>query len=433
MAAGLLLLCTAVLLYGCFYVEDKNLVDLRALLSLFWIGGIGVTSFQLSNWQTDWNDTTWLCLGLFYLTFVWCYGGTRLWKKKKETVRHQGWIIGKPDYSNVDRRLYLCIWVIAVVSMVCFLIEVLIMGYIPIFSKETHAYNTFHVTGIHYFTFSCMMVHPLTLIYILRHPADLTKQWKILAVLNGMALSIAIMCVSKFQFALTVMLPIIIFLLQAPKINWKKLLTVIGIVGSVSVIIVILMVYRRNYEPGYLNGVFDMKNLETPMIVQYVYMYIANNFENFNCLVATMEEQSLAYTMGMRMLFPVFALTGLKFVFPQLTAYPIYVVIPQLNTLTILYDAYYDFGVIGVVLFGAVLGFGCAMVTEMVQNRKNPIRYLLYGQVAMYQILSFFSTWYSIPTTWFWFALTFFMYLYVVWPASPEGYGKLLQPFRRKH
>lgn len=426
-AACLLLLCTAIILYVCFWNENKNWVEMRALLSLFWIGGIGITVLQLSNWQTDWNNRTWISLGLFYIVFIWFYKvGILVWKKyfEKRIQKQETLINNRVLEKRVNQRVYNTIVIVAIISMACFLIEVVILGYIPIFSKETHAYNTFHVTGIHYFTFSCMMVHPLTVIYILRMPKEWKKKWKQILVCNVMALSIAIMCVSKFQFALTIMLPVIIFLVQVPKINWKKIFPAVVSVGVLAVGIMVIMVYCRNYESGYLDSIFDMKNPDMPILFQYVYMYIANNFENLNCLITTMEEEAIAYTGGMRMLFPAFALTGLKFVFPQLVNYPAYVVVTELNTLTILYDAYYDFGFVGVALFGVVLGITCAVVSEWTKKGENPIRYLFYGQIAMYQILSFFSTWYSNPTTWFWFVITTLLCFYVTGFPFKFTFGK---------
>ena len=50
----------------------------------------------------------------------------------------------------------------------------------------------------------------------------------------------------------------------------------------------------------------------------------------------------------MKMLAPFWTLTGLKFLVPTLTAFPYYVTKEELTTLTMFYDAYYDFGVIGV-------------------------------------------------------------------------------------
>ena len=92
-----------------------------------------------------------------------------------------------------------------------------------------------------------------------------------------------------------------------------------------------------------------------PLFLQYAYMYIANNYSNFNCLTQALQQGLVEHTFGLKQLFPVFALTGLKFVFPALVAFEMPVTIKELNTLTLIYDAYYDFGLIGVFLFGLML------------------------------------------------------------------------------
>ena len=45
-------------------------------------------------------------------------------------------------------------------------------------------------------------------------------------------------------------------------------------------------------------------------------------------------------------------------------------------------------------------------LTDMVKHIRNPIGYLLYAQIAVYFGLSFFTTWFSNPTTWFYLAVT---------------------------
>ena len=113
------------------------------------------------------------------------------------------------------------------------------------------------------------------------------------------------------------------------------------------------------------------------------------------------------------MLFPVWALTGLKFVFPYLISFPLYVTKTELTTVTLFYDAYYDFGVIGVLLLASMAGAAGAILVSRLNQMKNPIGYLLYGQFAVYMMLSFFTTWFSNPTTWFYLAVTGIMALYV--------------------
>ena len=142
-------------------------------------------------------------------------------------------------------------------------------------------------------------------------------------------------------------------------------------------------------------------------------MYIANNYSNFNCLTQALQQGLVEHTFGLKQLFPVFALTGLKFVSPALVAFEMPVTIKELNTLTLIYDAYYDFGLIGVFLFGLILGAVCAALTQKIRKSSNPILYLFYAQLALYLALSFFSSWFTVPTTWFWFALTGALYLYV--------------------
>ena len=54
----------------------------------------------------------------------------------------------------------------------------------------------------------------------------------------------------------------------------------------------------------------------------------------------------------------------------------------ELTTVTLFYDAYYDFGIFGVVIFSCLLGFVCFLLVEKVKDMRNPIGYLLYGQMS---------------------------------------------------
>ncbi len=81
--------------------------------------------------------------------------------------------------------------------------------------------------------------------------------------------------------------------------------------------------------------------------------------------------------------------------------------------MTLIYDAYYDFGVVGVALFSAILGAACFLLNRKARQLKNPVGYVFYAQVAMYMVLSFFTTWFSNPATWFYLAVTGAVYLWV--------------------
>lgn len=412
---GWVLLAEAVALGIYFYRKDRCLVSLRLLLSVFWVGGEGLAAFRLSRLHTEWTSVTWLCFSLFYLLFLLGFDlACGLHREKEQKERTES------SKEQFQKRLSHCILIMTAVPLAAFVFEAFWLGYIPLFSTETHAYDHFHISGVHYFTVSSLFVPALSAIYLLTRTGGLQKKTKtVLLLCNLIAFAIPVMCVSKFQIAITVLLPAILFLLMRPGIPGKYLAIgaaafAVGLGGMA-----VLMTISRHYPPGYLDSVFEMRDENMPVVFQYVYMYIANNYANFNELTMAVGAGKAEFAFGMRELFPVFALTGLKFVFPQLVNYPVFATKETLNTLTIIYDAYYDFGIAGVVIFGAVLGAVCGRLTVMAKPQrdetravKNPVLYLFYGQIAMYVMLSFFSAWFTVPTTWFWFAVTAALYFY---------------------
>ena len=46
------------------------------------------------------------------------------------------------------------------------------------------------------------------------------------------------------------------------------------------------------------------------------------------------------------------------------------------------------------------------LLMRLMRQAKNPVCYLLYAQFAVYMLLSFFTTWFSNPSTWFYLAVT---------------------------
>jgi len=77
------------------------------------------------------------------------------------------------------------------------------------------------------------------------------------------------------------------------------------------------------------------------------------------------------------------------------------------------YDAYYDFGIVGVFIFAVIVGAVAKVLMSIVKKSQNPVSYLFYGQIAIYLGLAFFTTWFSNPTTWFWLILTGMMCWFV--------------------
>lgn len=126
-----------------------------------------------------------------------------------------------------------------------------------------------------------------------------------------------------------------------------------------------------------------------------------------------MVEQLGRHSFGLKGLFPLWALTGLKFLIPSLVNFPLFVTKEELTTVTLFYDAYYDFGILGMILFGGLLGAACYGLVRLRKKLSCSVGHVIYAQIAMYMALAFFTTWFSNPATWFYLLLSGAVYFYV--------------------
>lgn len=394
--SGCLLIAEALWLYYLQYRKTDNFVDLAGLFTLSWVGGQGIACLQLSYLQRDWHIRTWACFFLIYLAFRLGYTWMKFPQKQGEEKLQKS--------EQKSKRLLVCIVGLAIISVICFWVEVIIVGFVPILSKEPHAYSYFHVSGVHYFTISCILIPAMSVIYLRIRQAATKAANVILAAANVVAVSIPVICVSRFQLLFAVGFAVVTYIAVYHNIRFRTVIILLVIMIPAYVVLTVF----RNHDVAYLNSIFEPR-YGLPIFITQPYMYIANNFENFNCMV----EQLTEHTYGLKMLFPVFALSGLKFLYPQLVTFPVFLTKPELTTLTMFYDAYYDFGIIGTAVFALIVGILARFLTNCIDGNRNPVIYLFYGQMAIYLGLSFFTTWFSNPTTWFWLILTGMMYLYV--------------------
>ena len=366
--SGAGLLAAAAYLYASDYIRSGNLLHLRGIFALSFVGGQGLACMKLSYLSQAWSAGTWLGLlaafAGFYLAFYYLEA-----------------------FSGE-----------ASVRVGCFAIEAVYMGYIPLLLRGVpHAYSYFHVTGLHYLTVSCVLVPALSVIYFCIEGGRSRGRLVCMLLADAAAVAIPLLCVSRSQLLFAVLLALITYMQMEHQLN--PIYVVFALAGLI--VLYILLTIARSHDTAYLNTVFEMKR-HLPIFVTQPYIYIANNYDNFDCLVKGLVKHS----WGMKMLAPFWTLTGLKFLVPTLTAFPYYVTKEELTTLTMFYDAYYDFGVIGVFVFSALLGAAAYLLMRMMRQVQNPITYLLYAQFALYMLLSFFTTWFSNPSTWFYFAVT---------------------------
>ncbi len=400
--SGILLIGLAVYLFVHWSRQAGTLVELRALFTLAWVGGQGVSCLQLSRFQTDWNYLTWIAFFLVYVGFSMGYD----WGLKERKMERKG--LNKDGHQA--RKIGGCIQALAMLSVLCFFIELKQVGFVPVLSGSAYSYSAFYVAGIHYGTFCCVLIPALSVLFIEACDAWNWRKLIFLLPANAVAIVIPYICGSRFQLLFAVGFAAVVYMIINKKVKIKRM----GILLGLLVLVYVALTLSRDYDQGYLNSIFEMKQENTPVLISQTYIYIANNFDNFNCMV----EQLAEHSWGLRLLYPFFALTGLSLVFPELTAFPVFQTKPELTTLTMFYDAYYDFGMIGLFVVSLVLGIlARILITRL--KRDNPVIYLFYGQMAIYLGLSFFTTWFSNPTTWIWLIITGIIYVFVGYKRKP--------------
>lgn len=445
--SGLCLIFAAAFLYLTEYRRTRSTLNLRGLLALGLLGGEGVARFQLSRLSTDWTTETWLSFYLFYLIFdlsaqlaeqagtagadrrVSVSAVSTAVDSASDGVRDAGVLNGYPgteeeelaemmdgkcghgrpamgEKTGPDLRYfrYALVGLLAI-SWAAFLFEARRLGFVPLFTVDTpHAYSYFHVKGVHYFTTLAVLTPAVTMLYLsARRKQGLGPD--VLAFL-GLLLPIllTLLMVSRFQFMISVILAVFVALLSGRHYKLWQLLLLLALMIAAYVFITI----ERAHSVEYLNGIFEMKDPSTPIFITQPYMYIANNYDNFN----VMTRELTVHAHGLRMLYPFVTLSGLKFFVPSLAqGFPLFVTKEELTTVTMLYDAWYDFGLAGIVLFAVVLGLVSGAVSRAHRKDRNPFSALLYAQLAFYYLVSFFTTWFSNPATWFYLGISFVLYL----------------------
>lgn len=392
--SGLGLLAAALYLYWCDYQRFGNMLHLRALYSLAFVGGQALACMKLSYLSPVWGIRTWMAFLAAYAGFYSVFSFLEAGDGKSALRR-----LRRPRLDRRAPAVFRCAALVTVASVGCFFIEAWRLGFIPLFVRGVpHAYSAFHITGLHYVTASCVLVPALSVIYFCLDRGKSRGNTLALLGMDAAALALPVLCVSRSQLLFAVLLAVLVYLQMEERLN----LFYAGAALAALLPLYLLLTVARSHSVDYLNAVFELKREGIPIFLTQPYMYIANNYDNFDLLVRGIS----SFTMGRRLLTPFWTLTGLKFLFPSLMAAPMFVTREELTTLTLYYDAYCDFGLIGVLLFSCLLGAVSYWLMQAVRQAKNPILYLLYAQFALYLLLSFFTVWFSNPTTWFYLILT---------------------------
>lgn len=373
--SAIILMLTSVLLIILDKKEYGYYTNPKGIFSCVYLFTIGLSNLRLHSAQVEWKIWTWVCIICGYLAFHIGY----LFKQGKTKKN-----INKSKMSK--RCSLILIVLISTASIIGLIIEAIIRGYLPICSDNMASYQNFSVTGIHYFTVSCALILPLSVIYYMLHKTKISIIEKIyLLIINIICITIPFLIVSR-QLMLTTLVLTLLAIIEVD--NNKEILKIL-ITGLLIILTWIMIGNYRNQNEEYLkqaleintisqtedlnNKITNTNNIEDDNYKEQVvnidnkmqnneslsnnytnefnnieddnhknqnktknitinseqnstskkksnestkfmqiYMYLAMNYDNFNCNVKQLNQ----FYYGTKSLFPIFALTGLKFIYP---------------------------------------------------------------------------------------------------------------------
>lgn len=449
---------------------ENRIINVISIFTIGFLLPFIISFLKLSKLSSDYDIRTIILVIGSYLSFyfgakyVGAHSTTvRLWRVRPNNVGAASRRSRKQNASPTNKKKeakcfpynITCIKIIifiGIISFVSFLIEFMILKFIPLLSLGTpHAYSTFHVFGLHYITTLFFMMPAMAVLnyYVERgsqhhgaplasspvrgkrgsHSSPLASSLVLIFVSFAYAILMSLLLVSRALLIMTVVLAGIAYLVMIGKptkavgahrvrpygrgltvgtIHWivPHPYIIFVAVFVVFVLLYIVITYFRSHSVEYLNGIFEMKE-NTPIFITQPYMYLTQGFENLNYLVINNER----LTFGRRTLNPLFSLLRTKVYFPLVTEAPFYQIKLELTSKPIIYDLYYDFSFLGTCIIMFFIGF----ITKRIENKaykENNIYYILFFSLICYYLLfSFFQSYLSMLDVWFYLIFIYLLYL----------------------
>lgn len=371
-----LIIILALVLY-LFFSKGDTLNPL-ALYSLVWIGCIGLSSLKLSYDQYDWSFYMWLNVTLAYIMFIIGYMSIVSGFKKYK-------VVSVNKHIN-NKKLFICIQVVSIVSIMSFAAEVAILKFIPLFSDMPNAYVEFHVTILHFFTLLVAIVPPLSIIYK-------KNGGKIRSIFfaNTCVILISVLLVSRENMMFIMFISGVTYHYCYKKIS-KKVLFTSMIVG---ILLFSLASSLRNQNTYDIQQTANFKNQQKTILAQ-PYVYFTMSFENLRNLV----ENCNSYNYGLKTLQPILVFTGMR---QYVNTEMLYLTNYKFNVSTFLYTIYSDFSIFGVIVISFLLGllYSFYYIKRVYGVLKPDMSFIIYALLSYDLFYSFFTNLYSDPSKFF--------------------------------
>lgn len=472
--AGLLLLVCAVCVYvHCVFVQtSRNWLDIRGVFSAIWIATIGLAVLRLTDYQVLWETETWICQIIAYIAFhVGAnlgihFGGTWFVKIKSKNSESEESLNNKDTFRLHRERLFPICVILTIFGIACFVINICIRGYIPFFAADgNNAYIRFY-TKWYFFAVAATIVSGLDY-YVIKTQS--VKIWQKVFLWFSIIYSVIIFPIlivnRSALLSAGLSLITVVFYLNRKKFT-VLLLSVIVLAAAFGV-----CTSGRGYSEAQLKEFFEPSKIEIGVpestdnsepvsedtsnsqsstegfpessstddssaniednpdmsiseetdnkgtgfelsgTAAFIYTYLTVSHDNLNEAVL----HDIDRTYGALQFTPFNVILRIPSIQQMIDEAHIYKVRDHLTTINLIGYAYYDFGVVGVVVFMLLWSFAFGVIQACYEKGKGIFSLMALG-VAMTPIaLCFFDPWMSEFIQWVYWGevLILFMVSYV--------------------
>ena len=475
--AGFTLFASGIVMYFyfVFFCCEHNYLNIQAIFPTIWQCTIGLAVLRLTEYQVQWEAKTWVCLILAYAAYQVGICAGELWAGRLYMRPLPDRLRKSRCHIHNERLFWICLFV-TLVGLTCFIINVFIRGYIPFLEsrKNMNAYVEFY-TRFQVFSTAEVCISPLCYYCMKTQQLSFWKRAVLICCILYSTVLYPVFVVSRGAFMTSaLMLTCAVFYLNKRKfwILVACLIVTAGIYGGCTLL--------RGYSNDQLNEFFEPSQVQVSIPANaaedgsaspdvavtappetdapspiddsiyseeapgvsasadepkqgedaeriftlspkwaFVYSYLTVSHDNLNEAVKNTD----TYTHGIRQLEPFNVLLRCSKLQDAIEAAPHYLVRGHLNTVNLIGDAYYDFGVAGVVIGMLLWSFLFSVVQQAYFVGQKPFALLALGNVLTPVALCFFDPWMSEFSFWMYWGLTLLMLL----AASVPGKASIPQ------
>lgn len=364
----------SLILFQYYYLKTKDIFNPDGLFSLVWLFSVALSQLKLSSMQFDWNGKVWFVVILSWVAYLIGSSTIDLVSKKK--------LICFQPKKNIElnpRKLKKNISILFFLSFLSFVIEVVVAGYIPIFSSNMGAYTGFGISFIHYNTVAISVVVLMCFYYILTFKKD--------------QIIIFLMIIGIFQIISIVSRQLIVFTFFGCLVLLhykKKKISIIRLAkyGLLALVIFGVMGTIRNQSLEYLYDVANIKEEVPQSFLMWPYLYFSMGFENLRSFIVS----DIDFQLGRLTFEPIWALTRFKTIFNPINLAQ-YHTIPEFNVSTYLREYYIDFGIAGILFIPYITGIFTKLIYMRMERKE--LYLLIYIFILHNLVFTFFVNFYS--------------------------------------